>query len=324
MSHGWTKDVDTVDDRNPIAGVIEALCAANTDLPPGGRRPQGGRPLPSRESTAAFAADLRAAMFPEHFGSPGLVASELRSHVATRLEQAQETIQEQVRRGLSFTCDHIRGHGDCPTCDRRARHATYALLARLPDIRALLETDVKAAFVGDPAAKFPDEALLCYPGVAAITQHRIAHELYLLSVPLIPRILSELAHVATGIDIHPGARIGGSFFIDHGTGVVIGETCSIGERVRIYQGVTLGARGFPADEQGHPLKGLPRHPVVEDDVIIYAGATILGRITIGRGATVGGNVWLTSSVAPGARISQADVRHQLIEEPVGSDGAGEK
>jgi serine O-acetyltransferase len=160
-----------------------------------------------------------------------------------------------------------------------------------------------------------DEAVFCYPGVTAITQHRLAHELHLVGVPLLPRIVSELAHSRTGIDIHPGAEIGSSFFIDHGTGVVIGETCSIGQRVRIYQGVTLGARGV--DEQDHLLKGIPRHPIVEDDVVIYAGATILGRITIGRGATIGGNVWLTRSVAAGGRVSQAHARHRLFR-----DGAG--
>jgi serine O-acetyltransferase len=153
--------------------------------------------------------------------------------------------------------------------------------------------------------------------MSAIIHHRIAHELYVLGVPLVPRILSELAHAATGIDIHPGADIGASFFIDHGTGVVIGETCVIGERVRLYQGVTLGAKSFPTDESGHPKKGIPRHPIVEDDVIIYAGATILGRITIGRGSSIGGNVWLTQSVAPGSRVSQAQVREELFDAGAG-------
>jgi serine O-acetyltransferase len=155
--------------------------------------------------------------------------------------------------------------------------------------------------------------VFCYPGITAITHHRLAHELYQLGVPLIPRIISELAHAATGIDIHPGARIGGSFFIDHGTGVVIGETSVIGERVCLYQGVTLGAKSFPLDAQGKPIKGRPRHPVVEDDVIIYAGATILGRITIGRGSSIGGNVWLTRGVPPGSRITQALVRDDLFD-----------
>ena len=152
--------------------------------------------------------------------------------------------------------------------------------------------------------KSPGETILCYPGVFAITNHRIAHELYKLGVPVIPRIISEDAHSATGIDIHPGARIGKKFFIDHGTGVVIGETTIIGDRVRIYQGVTLGAKSFPLDEKGNPIKGIDRHPIIEDDAIIYAGATILGRITIGARSVIGGNVWLTESVAPDSSISQ--------------------
>ena len=237
--------------------------------------------------------------------------------IGARLDEAQRALREQMRRGLAFACDHGVGAVDCRACDERAEEVTDTLVARLPPIRALLDTDVQAAYDGDPAAQFLDETLFCYPGLTAVTHHRIAHELYLLSVPLIPRIISELAHAATGIDIHPGAQIAGSFFIDHGTGVVIGETSAIGRRVRIYQGVTLGARGFPSDERGHPIKGLPRHPRVEDDVVIYAGATILGRITIGRGATIGGNVWLTRSVAPGARITQASVRHDTFE-----DGSG--
>jgi serine O-acetyltransferase len=180
--------------------------------------------------------------------------------------------------------------------------------ARLPSVRALLETDAWAAFDGDPAARSPDEAVFCYPGMLAILHHRMAHELDVLGVPLIPRMISELAHSATGIDIHPSAQIGSSFFIDHGTGAVIGETCLIGDRVRLYQGVTLGARSFPLDGEGRPIKGVPRHPVVEDDVVIYAGATILGRITIGRGSSIGGNVWVTSSLPPRTHVSQAAFR----------------
>ena len=168
----------------------------------------------------------------------------------------------------------------------------------------MLALDAVAAYEGDPAAPSPSEAIFCYPGVSALTSHRIAHELYLLDVPLIPRIISEHAHSRTGIDIHPGARIGEKFFIDHGTGVVIGETCVIGDRVRVYQGVTLGAKSFPLDDQGHPIKGIDRHPIIEEEVTIYSGATILGRVTIGKGSVIGGNVWLTRSVPPGSRISQ--------------------
>ena len=178
-------------------------------------------------------------------------------------------------------------------------------------------SDAQAAYDGDPAAKSVGEAIFCYPSVRALTNHRIAHELYKLEVPLIPRIISESAHSDTGVDIHPGATIGKKFFIDHGTGTVIGETCIIGDNVRIYQGVTLGAKSFPMDEDGFPIKGVARHPIVEDDAVIYAGATILGRVTIGRGAEIGGNVWLTRSVSPGSRILQ-----RRAEEKGFYDGAG--
>jgi len=170
---------------------------------------------------------------------------------------------------------------------------------------------VMAAFRGDPAARSVDEVLLCYPGIVAIIHHRIAHHLYDAGLPLLARMTSELAHSATGIDIHPGAQIGKSFFIDHGTGVVIGETAIIGERVRIYQAVTLGAKRFEADDTGQLVKGQPRHPIVENDVVIYAGATILGRITIGEGSSIGGNVWLTRSVPPGSNVSQANAQNQV-------------
>jgi serine O-acetyltransferase len=189
----------------------------------------------------------------------------------------------------------------------------HEIAARLPKVRALLGSDARAAYEGDPAATSADEAVLSYPCITALIHQRIAHELYDLGVPLVPRILSELAHAETGIDIHPGARIGASFFIDHGTGVVIGETCIIGERVRLYQGVTLGAKKFPTDDSGRPKKGIARHPIVEDDVVIYAGATILGRITIGRGSSIGGNVWLTQSVPAGSRITQAQIRQEMFE-----------
>jgi serine O-acetyltransferase len=301
-----------------FAHVVDALCAANAGMGSAWRRAGDRRLLPSRDAIATLVDDLRAVLFPGHFGSSDLGAASLRYQIGARLDRAQLALREQVRRGLAFACNHgATSDGACRVCDERAEEVTDVVVARLPTIRALLETDVQAAYDGDPAAQFLDETLFCYPGVTAVTQYRIAHELYALSVPLIPRMISELAHAATGIDIHPGASIGGSFFIDHGTGVVIGETSAIGRRVRIYQGVTLGARGFPGDDRGHPIKGLPRHPIVEDDVVIYAGATILGRITIGRGATIGGNVWLTRSVAAGARVTQAQSRHDTFQ-----DGSG--
>jgi serine O-acetyltransferase len=282
-----------------------------------GRRGKLGRfALPSREELAQIESDLRAALFPGHFGASDLSDEGIQYYVGHTLDSALVGLQEQVRRGFLFACPHLcpnGGAGGCAACEQLAGPAIRRFATRLPAVRALLGSDARAAYEGDPAAKSPDEAVLCYPGITAITHHRIAHELYAAGVPLVPRILAELAHGATGIDIHPGAQIGASFFIDHGTGVVIGETCVIGERVRLYQGVTLGAKSFPTDDEGLPIKGIPRHPIVEDDVIIYAGATILGRITIGRGSSIGGNVWLTHSVAPGSRVSQAQPRQELFD-----------
>ncbi|HTQ05517.1 MAG TPA: serine O-acetyltransferase EpsC [Polyangiaceae bacterium] len=298
-------------EEDRFANVIDALCAANEDFAPRSGRRAALRRLPSRFAIARLLDDLRAVLYPAHFGSSDPSRGSLRYYLGARLDQAARTLAAEVRAGLAFACAHEPDDpNSCPACERRAREVTDVLVGSLPRLREALDADLRAAYHGDPAARFLDETLLCYPGVTALTQHRIAHELYALGVPLVPRIVSELAHGTTGIDIHPGARIGSSFFIDHGTGVVIGETCTIGERVRIYQGVTLGARGFPTDEDGHPVKGVDRHPVVEDDVVIYAGATILGRVTIGRGATIGGNVWLTRDVAPHEQVSQAQARRE--------------
>ena len=285
--------------------VVAALNDANEAFMTGRPRQRGWHGLPSRQAVADIFEELRAVLFPRHYGAADVTRDGLRYAIGARLDKARRLLNAQVRRGLSYTCRHA-GAGDeaCEACDGEATRVTGEVVASLPRLRALLGTDVQAAYDGDPAAKFLDETLFCYPGVTALCAYRIAHELYVRSIPIIPRMLSELAHTMTGIDIHPGAEIGKSFFIDHGTGVVIGETCSIGDRVRIYQSVTLGARGFPSDPNGHPLKGLPRHPIVENDVIIYAGATILGRITIGSGAVIGGNVWLTHSVPAGARFTQ--------------------
>ncbi len=217
-------------------------------------------------------------------------------------------LEDQVRRGVAFGARH--DYESCEHCAQMAQQVTKGFLAKVPAIRALVRSDVEAAYEGDPALKSRDEAIFAYPGIFAVTNQRIAHELHVLGVPLIPRIITEHAHALTGIDIHPGAAIGEKFFIDHGTGVVVGETAVIGNNVRLYQGVTLGAKSFPLDAQGNPMKGIPRHPIVEDDVVVYAGATILGRITIGKGSSVGGNVWLTSGVPPGTRVTQAEARDQ--------------
>jgi serine O-acetyltransferase len=294
-----------------LTQVVDAVTAANADFLPDGQSRFERHKLPARDALDEVIADLRAVLFPVHFGAAHLSNDGIRNYVGHRLDSALCTLEEQVRRGMLFAS--ARGDGDFDASECRAVEVTREFARRLPAVRTLLGSDARAAYEGDPAATSPDEAVFCYPGITAITHHRIAHQLYELGVPLIPRIIAELAHGATGIDIHPGARIGGSFFIDHGTGVVIGETCIIGERVRLYQGVTLGAKSFPTDEHGRPLKGRPRHPIVEDDVTIYAGATILGRITIGRGSSIGGNVWLTRSVSPGSRISQAPVRDDLFD-----------
>lgn len=288
--------------------VVDALHDANEAFMTGRPRHRGWHGLPSRQAVAQIFDDLRAVLFPRHFGVADVTREGMRHAIGARLDEARRLLHSQVRRGLSYTCRH-EGAGEqaCDVCDAEAARVTTQVVASLPRVRTLLGTDIQAAYDGDPAAKFLDETLFCYPGVTALCAHRIAHELYTRSIPIIPRMLSELAHAMTGIDIHPGAQIGESFFIDHGTGVVIGETCTIGNRVRVYQSVTLGARGFPSDPNGHPLKGLPRHPIVEDGVIIYAGATILGRITIGSGAVIGGNVWLTHSVAAGERFTQSQL-----------------
>jgi serine O-acetyltransferase len=189
--------------------------------------------------------------------------------------------------------------------------------AALPEVRALLDTDIRAAHAGDPSAKSLDEVISCFPGIAAIIRHRVAHLLYRRGVTLLARMIAEFAHSQTGIDIHPGAQIGESFFIDHGTGVVVGETAIIGRHVRLYQAVTLGAKRFEVDDNGMLRKDYPRHPILEDDVVIYSGATVLGRVTIGKGSSIGGNVWLTQSVPPGSHVTQAKVRHESFD-----DGAG--
>jgi serine O-acetyltransferase len=268
---------------------------------------QGGRELPSRAAMATLLEQLCGALFPMRLGPVDLREESEDFYVGHTLDAALNALLVQARLELRYATR--QGPCDNSAMDARALQLVQDFAAALPALRKVLDTDVLAAYHGDPAARSVDEVLLCYPGVLAIIHHRMAHHLYRAGLPLLARISSEIAHSATGIDIHPGAQIGGSFFIDHGTGVVIGETSIIGERVRIYQAVTLGAKRFPADESGQLQKGLPRHPIVEDDVVIYAGATILGRITIGQGSTIGGNVWLTRSVPPGSNLTQANLQH---------------
>jgi serine O-acetyltransferase len=278
-------------------------------------REPGGRELPAREALGDIILGLRGALFPMRLGPPDLRQESEDYYIGHTLDTVLNALIGQVRLELRYGA---RQHGesvaaDDPTLEAQARQLVQRFADGLPAIRALLDSDVQAAFHGDPAARSVDEVLLCYPGIEAMIHHRLAHSLYTLGVPLLARIVAEQAHAQTGIDIHPGARIGAGFFIDHGTGVVIGETAVIGERVRVYQAVTLGAKSFPVDADGHPQKGAPRHPAVEDDVVIYAGATILGRITIGRGSTIGGNVWLTRSVPANSHVAQARLTHEAAD-----------
>lgn len=270
------------------------------------------RPPPSREEIVETLAQLTRALFPAHFGRPdpagraGATPQAIDDYVGQVLSRALAALADHLRRTLPFAAAEL------PSDEQVARQALEIVrrfASGLPEIRGLLVSDLKAAYAGDPAATGLPEILLVYPGMSAVIHYRLAHALHRLGARFLARQISEIAHSLTGIDIHPGAEIGGSFFIDHGTGVVIGETGIIGERVRLYQAVTLGARSFPADETGALIKGRPRHPIVEDDVVIYAGATVLGRITIGRGSTIGGSVWLTHSVPPGSNVTQAQLRN---------------
>ncbi|MCA9284008.1 MAG: serine acetyltransferase [Phycisphaerales bacterium] len=260
--------------------------------------------LPDRAEIAAVLERLDWLMFPGFFGSREVAAAGLEDHVAEVMRELVPRLFDQLSAALRYerepNADDDRFAQLCEASDRRASQVLGSFLSRLPGIRRLLSLDVQAAFDGDPAARHTDEIIFCYPGIRAMTVHRIAHELYRLEVPLLPRMMSELAHARTGIDIHPGATIGKSFFIDHGTGVVIGETTNIGDHCRIYQGVTLGAAFFEKDEQGRMKRGAKRHPTLEDHVTVYASATILGGTTvIGAGSQINGGVFLTSSVPPG-------------------------
>lgn len=263
------------------------------------------RPPPSREAIVGALQALSAALFPAHYGPSGLTAETIDYFVGATLNDALTVLCEQVKRSLPFSTEEEQGDDAFAA---RALEITRDFAQQLPAIRGLLVSDIHAAFDNDPAATGYSEILLVYPGLTAVVHYRIAHALYGLGAIFLARLISDIAHSRTGIDIHPGARIAGSFFIDHGTGVVIGETAIIGERVRLYQAVTLGARNFPTDARGAIIKGAPRHPILEDDVVIYSGATVLGRITIGRGSTIGGNVWLTHSVPPGSHVTQAQTR----------------
>lgn len=257
---------------------------------------RNGDPFPSGESLREVVELCRAILFPGYYGNSNLNMHTLGYHIGVDVERLYVLLNEQILAGLCFTSDK-KDSNQCYV--EQAQQLTAQFIERLPELRRILATDVEAAYNGDPAAENYGEIICCYPIIKAITNYRIAHELLVLDVPLIPRIITEMAHSETGIDIHPAATIGHHFTIDHGTGVVIGATCIIGNNVKLYQGVTLGAKSFPLDENGNPIKGIPRHPILEDDVIVYSNATVLGRITLAKGTIIGGNLWVTKSTEPG-------------------------
>ena len=304
--------------------VVEQLCAPSS-LETVLHHPLHDSPMPSLEELGEIMSRLKATLFPGYFGVSCVHVESMRYHLSANLDSIFRKLAEQIRRGGCFACASYAT--DCMSCEEVSMRKAMEFMQRLPHIRRLLASDAKAAYEGDPAATSAGETIFCYPSLLTMTHHRIAHELYenkVAMIPrmmseyahsqtgidinpgakIIPRIISEMAHSATGIDIHPGATIDEEFFIDHGTGVVIGETAVIGKGCRLYQGVTLGALSFPKDGDGVLVKGVPRHPILEDNVTVYAGATILGRITIGSGSIIGGNVWVTKDVPAGTKLVQ--------------------
>ncbi|MBP1612893.1 MAG: serine acetyltransferase [Bacteroidetes bacterium] len=266
-----------------------------------------GEPLPSARILCDIIELARSILFPGYYGNSTVNSRTINYHIGVNIEKLFDLLSEQILAGLCFGSDD--NTTDCADQQREeASNLAAKFISKLPTLRKMLATDVEAAYNGDPAAESFGEVIFCYPAIKAISNYRIAHELLLLGVPLIPRIITEMAHSETGIDIHPAARIGSHFTIDHGTGVVIGATSIIGNNVKLYQGVTLGAKSFPLDNEGKPIKGIPRHPILENNVIVYSNATILGRITVGHDATVGGNIWVTEDVSPEARIVQTKAK----------------
>lgn len=291
-----------------IEGITRGVEARGEPLFHGGEEP-----LPQKKEVIAILRGLQEVIYPGYFGEQDLYREYLRAHLADQLFALARRLAGEVRKALQAPCRMLEQGQHCVRQSADAQEIVTEFYERLPEVMELVAGDVRAAWEGDPAASCLEEVILAYPGVKAVFTYRIAHLLKVLGVPLIPRIMTEFAHNETGVDIHPGARIGREFFIDHGTGVVIGETTVIGDRVKLYQGVTLGALSLPRDRSGTLLRGGKRHPTLEDDVIVYAGATILGGETVvGRGSVIGGNVWLVTSVPPFSRVTLS--RDQLAYE----------
>lgn len=284
LTHILTQTVDTLSEEESLKGLFHQHA--------------DGDPLPSGKMLEDIIDLSRAILFPGYYGKSSVNLSTIKYQIGVNVEKLHKLLTEQVLAGLCFGEEDNGLRKDATGRREAAEQIATRLVEKLPEIRKTLATDVTAAYCGDPAAESYAEIIACYPVIKALTNYRIAHELHLLGVPLIPRIITEMAHSETGIDIHPQATIGEYFTIDHGTGVVIGATCIIGNNVKLYQGVTLGAKSFPLDGYGNPIKGIPRHPILQDNVIVYANATILGRITIGEGCVVGANVWVTEDMEP--------------------------
>lgn len=286
LTHVLTMTVDKLS----AADSLKGLCHQHRD----------GNPLPSAKVLEEIVELSRAILFPGYYGNSSVNTNTIRYHIGVNVEKLHTLLTGQILAGLCFPDTQENYPGIGSFIDKASELSTE-LIARMPDIRSVLATDVIAAYNGDPAAENTGEVISCYPVIRALVNYRLAHELYKLGVPLIPRMITEMAHSETGIDIHPAATIGKYFTIDHGTGVVVGATCIIGDNVKLYQGVTLGARSFPLDDNGNPIKAVPRHPIIEDNVVIYANATILGRITIGSGCIVGANEWVTTDMEPNTK-----------------------
>jgi serine O-acetyltransferase len=299
VENGLPKLVDTIMENYETFGGMDHL---------------SGKDLPSKKTVIEVLEDMLTIMFPGFLGKKEITKSNIKYNLGNTLNEVYIKLTAEVEKSLKHIC---RKNKLCPedVCRRRAEIVVKELLEKVPEIRELLSGDIESAYKGDPAAVSTEEVILSYPYVLAITTYRIAHELYLLGVPLIPRIMSEYVHAQTGIDIHPGARIGRNFFIDHGTGVVIGETTEIGDNVKIYQGVTLGALSFPKDEKGNIIKGRKRHPTIGNNVVIYSGATLLGPdAIIGDNVVIGGNVWITAPVSSGTKITISPPEQNIKKE----------
>jgi serine O-acetyltransferase len=289
--------------KETLPEITEAVVATYTECSRTSHL--GHKPLPSREAIVDVLCDLMDILYPGYWRRQNLHLGNVEYHVGDLIDRLHDTLTVQIGRALRHEHHCTAGEPAAGVdLEALAQQKTVELLRRVPDVRLELEQDAQAAYEGDPAAKSFHEVIFCYPGLEAVSVYRIAHELLLLGVPLIPRMMTEHAHSRTGIDIHPGARIKPGFFIDHGTGVVIGETCDIGRNVKLYQGVTLGALSFPRDADGNIIRGMKRHPTLEDEVVVYANATILGGDTVvGHHAVIGSNVWLTQRVPPHTVVS---------------------